>query len=281
MLTPLRLRNSLFDWENPPYLMGILNVTPDSFSDGGEAETIEAALKKAEVLISEGAHLLDVGGESTRPFAEPVPEDLEIKRVIPVIRALREHFPEIPISIDTYKARVAELALKEGADLINDISACQFDPRMVKVARDFGCPLVIMHIKGTPQTMQINPQYEEVVREIKDYFRERIDFLLKEGISFEKIIIDPGLGFGKTFEHNLEILRRLEEFKDLERPLLLGPSRKGFIGEILKKPPQERDAGTTGVCLYAYLKGAHLFRVHRVGLLHDTLKTFKYLSQGP
>lgn len=277
MFQPLRIRNYLFDWKDTPYLMGIINVTPDSFSDGGEAETVEKALEKAKSMLEEGAHIIDIGGESTRPFSEPVPEDVEIKRVIPVIRAIRESFPEAIISVDTYKAKVAELALKNGADLINDISGCQFDKNMVKVAKDFECPIIVMHIKGTPKTMQINPYYQDVVKEIKGYFYERIDFLIQKGISFEKIILDPGLGFGKTFQHNIELLRRLDEFKELERPLLIGPSRKSFIGEIVKKPPKERDGGTAGVAIFSFLKGVQFLRVHNVALVKDTLRTFKFL----
>ncbi len=276
MLNPLKIRDFTFDWKELPYLMGIINVTPDSFSDGGEAETVEKALEKAKHLLDSGAHILDIGGESTRPFSEPVPEEIEIKRVIPVIKAIRETFPEAIISVDTYKAKVAELALENGADLVNDISGCQFDNNMVNVIKDFQCPVVIMHIKGTPKTMQINPQYDDVIKEIKNYFYERLDFLTKKGINFEKIIIDPGLGFGKTFQHNIEIIRKIEEFMELERPILLGPSRKSFIGEIIKKPPKERDAGTAGFAVYSFLKGVHILRVHNVSLIQDVLNTFKF-----
>jgi len=279
-IKPLTVRNYTFDWKEIPYLMGIINVTPDSFSDGGEIESIESAVKKAEKLIKGGAKIIDVGGESTRPFSEPVPEEIEIKRVIPVIKALRENFPDIILSVDTYKSKVAELALEAGADLVNDISGCQFDPRMKEVIKDYGCPVVVMHIKGTPKTMQINPQYEKVVEEIYQYFQKRIEFLVNEGIDFEKIILDPGLGFGKNFEHNLEILRNLEKFMELGRPLLLGPSRKSFIGQILNgKPPKERDAGTAGLCIFAYLKGVHFLRVHEVELINDALQVFKFLSK--
>ncbi|MEZ0343718.1 MAG: dihydropteroate synthase [Caldimicrobium sp.] len=276
MFNPIQIRGFTFDWKDIPYLMGIINVTPDSFSDGGEAGTLERALEKAEHLLKSGAHILDIGGESTRPFSDPVPEEVEIKRVIPVIKALREKFPEAIISVDTYKARVAELALESGADLVNDISGGQFDKNMVYVIRDFQCPVIIMHIKGTPKTMQINPQYGDVVKEIKDYFYERIDFLTKKGIIFDKIIIDPGLGFGKTFQHNIEIIKKIEEFKEVGRPILLGPSRKSFIGEIINKPPKERDGGTAGFAVYSFLKGIHFIRVHNVSLVHDVLKIFKF-----
>ncbi|MFN4196997.1 MAG: dihydropteroate synthase [Caldimicrobium sp.] len=257
--------------------MGILNITPDSFSDGGEAMTLEGALEKAKLLIKAGAQIIDVGGESTRPFSDPVSADEEIKRVIPVIKALREKYSDIIISVDTYKAKVAELALKAGADMVNDISGGQFDPNILDVVKDYQCPYILMHIKGTPKTMQINPHYNNVVDEIKQYFRERIEICLKKGIHKKNIILDPGLGFGKTFSHNLEILKHLEIFKEFDCPLLLGPSRKSFIGEIIQKPPKDRDAGTAGMAIYAYLKGVHILRVHNVSMINDALKIFKFL----
>lgn len=277
MPLPIKIRDQYFDWEDTPYLMGILNVTPDSFSDGGEAETIDKALAKADKLLQAGAKILDIGGESTRPFAEPVPEEIELKRVLPVVKALREAFPKAILSIDTYKSKVAEETLKAGADIINDISGGQFDPKILDVAKDFNCPIVIMHIQGTPQTMQINPQYQDVIKEIKTYFSERLNILSQKGISLDKVILDPGLGFGKNFTHNLSILKGLKEFQEFDRPILLGPSRKSFIGEILKKPVSERDAGTAGVAIFAYLQGVHFLRVHNVAMVQDTLKTFKYL----
>jgi dihydropteroate synthase len=277
MPLPIKIRDQYFDWEDTPYFMGILNVTPDSFSDGGEAETIDKALAKADKLLQAGAKILDIGGESTRPFAEPVPEEIELKRVLPVVKALREAFPKAILSIDTYKSKVAEETLKAGADIINDISGGQFDPKILDVAKDFNCPIVIMHIQGTPQTMQINPQYQDVIKEIKTYFSERLIILSQKGISLDKVILDPGLGFGKNFTHNLSILKGLKEFQEFDRPILLGPSRKSFIGEILKKPVSERDAGTAGVAIFAYLQGVHFLRVHNVAMVQDTLKTFKYL----
>lgn len=277
---PIKIRDRVLDWKGTPYVMGILNVTPDSFSDGGEAQSIESALRKAKELIESGADILDIGGESTRPFSDPVPEEEELKRVIPVIKEIRRAFPEIIISVDTYKSSVAERALIAGADLVNDISGGQFDPKMFDVVRDYSCPYVLMHIKGTPKTMQLNPQYEDLLREIKDYFIRRIDEATKRGISTDNLIIDPGLGFGKTFEHNIEILRNLHFFLDLGRPILIGPSRKSFIGEIIKKPPKERDGGTVGVAIYAYLKGVHILRVHNVALVRDALRVFEYLRTG-
>lgn len=277
MPTPLKIRDKVFDWKESPFLMGIINVTPDSFSDGGESYTIESAIRKALELIDAGADIIDVGGESTRPFSEPVPEEEEIKRVIPVIKEIRRSFPEAIISIDTYKASVAERALRAGADIVNDISGGQFDPRMLDVVREYSCPYILMHIKGTPKTMQINPQYTNLLKEIKEYFLQRIEEVERRGISIEKIILDPGIGFGKTFEHNIEILRNLHIFHDIGCPILVGPSRKSFIGEIIKKPPKERDGGTAGVAIFALLKGAHILRIHNVALVNDAIKVFKYL----
>ncbi len=280
MLKPLKIRGKLFDWEKGPYFMGILNITPDSFSDGGKYLSIDHALCQAERLLQEGADIIDVGGESTRPFADPVPEDEELKRVIPVVKELRKAFPQAIISIDTYKAKVAELALKEGVDIINDISALRFDKRMIEVAKDFACPVVIMHMQGTPKTMQISPRYQDVVKEVKDFLQERKEYLIEQGISEEKIIIDPGIGFGKTFDHNITLLKNITSFKEIGSPILVGASRKGFIGEILKKTPPERDAGTVGVSIWCYLQGVNILRVHNVSFNKDAIEVFKVLQRG-
>ncbi|PMP95551.1 MAG: dihydropteroate synthase, partial [Thermodesulfobacterium geofontis] len=274
MFPPLNLGSKILDWKNCPYFVGILNVTPDSFSDGGKYLNIESALKRAKELLDEGADVIDVGGESTRPFADPVPEEEELKRVIPIIKVIKREFPEAIISVDTYKSKVAEEALKAGANIINDISALRFDPKMVDVIRDFACPIIIVHMKGNPKTMQVNPVYTDAVKEVKEFLKERIEFLVERGISFENIIIDPGIGFGKTFAHNLQILKNLESFRELNRPLMIGHSRKSFIGEIINKPPFLRDGGTVGVSLFAYLKGVQFLRIHKVDINKDALATF-------
>lgn len=280
MLAPLRIGNRIFDWREIPYFMGVLNVTPDSFSDGGRFFSVNSAIIRVKELLEEGADIIDVGGESTRPFADPIPLEEEIKRVVPVIKAIKQDFPEAIISVDTYKSRVAERALEEGAHLINDISAGTFDPRMIEVIRDYQCPYVIMHIKGTPKTMQINPEYKNVVEEIKDFLSKRIEFLVEKGVRFENIIIDPGLGFGKTLDHNVEILRKIDEFFKLGRPVLLGHSRKSFIGTLTNRPdPLKREGGTVGVSFWAYLKGIHILRVHRVDLSKDAIMMFRLLKQ--
>ncbi len=247
-------------------VMGILNVTPDSFFDGGKFFHLESALEHARRLIREGADIIDIGGESSRPGAEPVPEEEELRRVIPIIRALRQE-TSVPISIDTYKASVAEAALEAGANIVNDISALRFDSRMVKVVARAGVPVVLMHMQGEPRTMQQNPVYTDVVREIKEFFAERIAFTRAHGI--EKILIDPGIGFGKTVEHNLEILRRLGEFRELGYPILIGVSRKSFIGRLCGTdedplPPSERLEGTIASNVIAVLNGAQIVRVHDV-----------------
>ncbi len=254
-------------------VMGILNVTPDSFSDGGRFFSLESAVAHARQLIREGADIIDVGGESTRPGAEPVPAEEELRRVLPVIRAIRKEF-SVPISIDTYKAIVAEAALAAGANIVNDISALRFDPQMVEVVAHARVPVVLMHMLGTPQTMQQNPVYTDVVREIKEFLGERIAFARAHGI--REIIIDPGIGFGKTVAHNVEILRRLSELKDLGCPILIGTSRKSFIGKLggteeNPLPISERLEGTIASNVIAVLHGAQIVRVHDVAAMKRAL----------
>ncbi|MCL6475797.1 MAG: dihydropteroate synthase [Firmicutes bacterium] len=245
-------------------VMGILNVTPDSFYDGGRYAQVEAAVQRALQMVEEGADVLDIGGESTRPGSLPVPEEEELRRVLPVIQAVHER-TDVPISIDTTKSRVAERALQAGACMVNDISGLGFDPRMAEVVARHGALCCIMHIQGTPQTMQQNPQYEDVVRDISRYFEERLALAEQAGIPRENIWLDPGIGFGKTVEHNLEILRRLREFTALGLPILIGTSRKSFIGKILGDlPPEERLEGTAATVAIAIMNGANAVRVHDV-----------------
>ena len=258
----------MFRWRelNPDgrvLIMGILNVTPDSFSDGGRFLSPDAAVERALAMEKEGADIIDVGGESARPGADPVPVEEELRRVLPVLERLRGKL-RIPISIDTTKAEVAEAALRAGASIVNDISALRFDPAMAPLVAKFGAGLVLMHMLGTPKTMQQAPHYEDVVTEVRDFLAERAQYAQSQGIPREAIAVDPGIGFGKTVEHNLELLRRLPELVELGFPVLVGPSRKSFIGAILGLGVEERLEGTLAACAVAVVRGADILRVHDV-----------------
>jgi len=258
----------MFRWRelNPDervLIMGILNVTPDSFSNGGRFLSPDAAVERALAMEKEGADIIDVGGESSRPGAEPVPVEEELRRVLPVLERLRGKL-RIPISIDTTKAEVAEAALRAGASIVNDISALRFDPAMAPLVAKFGAGLVLMHMLGTPKTMQQAPHYEDVVTEVRDFLAERAQYAQSQGIPREAIAVDPGIGFGKTVEHNLELLRRLPELVELGFPVLVGPSRKSFIGAILGLGVEERLEGTLAACAVAVVRGADILRVHDV-----------------
>ena len=244
--------------------MGILNVTPDSFSDGGRFFDVEDALKQGIAMAEEGADIIDIGGESTRPGAEPVDVAQEISRVVPVISALRERL-DTPISIDTTKADVAAAALDAGADIVNDVSAGRFDPRMLPLVSDRGVPVVLMHMLGEPRTMQQDPHYEDVTSDVRAFLVKRANDALAAGIAREKIVIDPGFGFGKTREHNLELLRNLRLITELGYPVLAGTSRKSFIGATLDLPVGERLEGTAATVALAVSQGAAIVRVHDVG----------------
>jgi dihydropteroate synthase len=252
-----------YDLTRRSLLMGIVNVTPDSFSDGGLFFSHSAALDQALQLAASGADIIDIGGESTRPFAAPVSTAEELNRVIPLIAAIRRH-SDIPISIDTYKADVAHAALDAGANLINDISALRFDPNMVGLAARSGVPVVLMHMQGQPRDMQVAPHYENLVAEVKTFLAQRRDFALSQGIAAANLILDVGIGFGKTLSHNLELIRRLDEFHDLGCPLLLGVSRKAFIGKLLDAPATERDIGSLGAIAVGLTRGAQIIRTHNV-----------------
>jgi len=244
-------------------VMGILNLTPDSFYDGGKYKGEKEILNRVEQMVKEGADIIDIGGESTRPGALPVTEKEEIKRVIPYIRKIT-HLFDIPVSIDTYKSKVAISALEEGAQMVNDISGLRFDPEMVKVVSSYNVPIVIMHIKGTPRNMQNNPRYESLMDEIISYLDDGIQRAVKAGIDPEKVIVDPGIGFGKTVEHNLFILKRLSELKVLGKPILIGVSRKSFIGKVLGLPVEKRLTGSLAASCVAVMEGARIIRTHDV-----------------
>lgn len=246
-----------------PLLMGILNVTPDSFYDGGRYFNRKRAVERAVEMADEGADLIDVGGESSRPGAGKLTEKEELKRVIPVIEAVASQVT-VPISIDTYKANVAEHAMKAGAVIVNDISALRFDSRMVDVIVESGSPVVLMHMLGNPKTMQISPCYDNVVDDIIAFFKKRIIFAVEHGIQKENIIVDPGIGFGKTLEHNLAILKEVDRFHETGCTVMIGASRKSMIGKIAGAPAEERLWGTAAITAYCVMKGIEIHRVHDV-----------------
>ncbi len=254
-----------------PKIMGILNVTPDSFSDGGQFDSAASACSQAEALIGSGADILDVGGESTRPFAESVAAAEELKRVLPAIRAIRRKF-SIPISIDTTKAVVASQALDAGATIINDISALRKDPEMITLVRETAVPVVIMHMQGTPGDMQLKPKYNNVVAEVIGFFQERLAWLADQGVDRKRITVDPGIGFGKSLGHNLSLLKNLEELKELGLPILLGHSRKRFISDITGLEVEDRDLPTAVISAMAAESGVDILRVHNVAATRHALE---------
>ncbi|MDI6716393.1 MAG: dihydropteroate synthase [Actinomycetota bacterium] len=250
------------DLSSKTYVMGILNVTPDSFSDGGKFFDYTLAAEQGRRMALEGADIIDIGGESTRPGADPVSVDEELKRVIPVIEKLSTEL-DVPISIDTYKPQVAKEALEAGASIVNDVSGLR-DDKMIELIAEKNVPVVIMHMKGTPRDMQINPSYDDVVSEVADWLDSQARKAISAGISRDNLLIDPGIGFGKTLEHNVEIIRCLSAFKSLGYPIVLGTSRKSFIGAILDLPVEERLEGTLATLAYGIIQGANIVRVHDV-----------------
>jgi dihydropteroate synthase len=258
-------------------IMGIINVTPDSFSDGGANFDHGVAVDHALKLVEDGADIIDVGGESTRPYAQPVEEHEEINRVIPVISALRAR-SEVAISIDTTKASVARRALAAGATMINDISALRADPEMIATLKQGSCEVVIMHMQGSPATMQDAPHYDSVIDEIIDFFRDRLEVIGAAGIDLNRVIIDPGIGFGKTLAHNLSIIKNLSRFAELGRPLLLGHSRKRFMGELTGLEAHERDTITAVISALCFNQGVDIFRVHDVAATYRALKIAAAIS---
>ena len=259
--------------------MGIVNVTPDSFSDGGQFADVDRALRYSLQLIDEGADILDIGGESTRPGSEPVDAQSEINRVIPLIEKLREEKIATPISIDTSKAIVAARALEAGASIINDVSALA-DPEMADLAAEQQCGLILMHMRGNPKTMQSQPiHYADLIAEVRDYLQDAADKAIAAGVDEARIMLDPGIGFGKEFEDNLDLTNRLEEIRFAQRPIVYGPSRKRFLGTITQKLAPERDSATLGACTTALNHGANIFRVHNVALAKDALHVAHTLNK--
>jgi dihydropteroate synthase len=262
-----------------PLVMGILNITPDSFSDGGDYFEPKDAVSQAKRIIAEGADIIDIGGESSRPGAEEITVGEEIGRVLPIIKAVRE-ISDMPISIDTTKAEVAEEAIKTGADIINDISAMHFDERMVEVALKYETPIILMHMLGKPKTMQADPSYTDCVGEIKQFFAERINYCESKGINRDMIIIDPGIGFGKRLQDNLDIIKNLGQFKSFGCPVMIGSSRKSFIGMITKdnNKPAERIGGSIASVLAAIRNGCNIVRVHDVAATVEAINVYKAIE---
>ena len=291
----IRIRECLKNLESPPHtirckkkvlhlderthVMGILNVTPDSFSDGGLYMDPHKAISRGIELASQGADIIDIGGESTRPGSKPLPADEELRRVIPVIEALSAKV-EIPISIDTHKSSIAEKAIEAGAEMINDISGLKFDRNMADVAAKYDVPVVLMHIKGTPEVMQVDLHYDCLLTEIMEYLEQSIEIAEGAGIDPRLIIIDPGIGFGKSVGDNLKIIRHLAELKSLGKPILLGPSRKSFIGKILNAPVDQRDEGTLASISAAIMNGANIIRVHDVGPARKAARIVDAILRG-
>lgn len=278
---PFHLKWADYNLELGPhtYIMGVVNVTPDSFSDGGNFFDTDIAVAQGEKLAADGAHIIDIGGESTRPFSDPVSEAEEIRRVVPVIQKLAQRV-SIPISVDTMKSGVARRAIEAGAAIINDVSALRFDPRLTEVALEFDTPLILMHMLGDPKSMQVSPQYDDLIAEINGFLEDAVQRAQKAGISKSKIIVDPGIGFGKTVTHNLLLLKHLPAFQSLDLPILIGSSRKMFIRKLLKDEHVDDipadlpmvETGTQATVAAAVFNGAHIVRVHDVANTVSTVK---------
>lgn len=279
----IQLRDRRLELQGRPLLMGILNVTPDSFSDGGNSLDAAAAVQNGLKMIADGADIVDVGGESTRPGSAAVPEDLEIDRVVPVVIALKKELPQIVLSVDTRKSRVAAAALEAGADIVNDVSGLTYDPALADVTAKYRAALVLMHMRGNPATMQ-SPEcliYHDVVREVAEFLRQATEQAIAAGVERAKIIWDPGIGFAKDLNLNLELLGRIAELHADGYPLLVGPSRKAFIGKLLNRAePQQRDWGTAGAACHLAAAGVQIIRVHEVSAIRDALTVFTACRSG-
>jgi len=260
-----------FDFPRPALVMGILNVTPDSFSDGGKYFDVSAAVDRAREMVAEGAEIVDIGGESSRPFAMPVDEAEELRRVMPVIERLVGSV-QVALSIDTRKPRVAKAALEAGASIVNDIEANRDDPEMWEVVAEYGAGYVCVHMQGKPENMQQNPHYADVVGEVGEFFEDRLERLAGAGVAAEKVVLDPGIGFGKTVEHNLQLLASLDSYRRFLRPLLIGVSRKSFIGRVLGVDVDKRLAGSLACAVWARLSGVEIVRTHDVAATLQALR---------
>jgi dihydropteroate synthase len=272
------IRNRELLLESRCLVMGIVNVTPDSFSDGGQFLDSERAIVHSLELIREGADILDIGGESTRPGSQPVPLDVELNRVLPVVTALAKQ-TNVPISVDTSKSEVAAACLQAGAHIINDVTGLTGDPHIAEVTRDHGAGVIVMHMQGTPATMQLAPHYDDIIADISQFFAERIQTLTAAGIALDAIALDPGIGFGKTREHNITLLSRLAKFQQFSRPVCVGVSRKGFLGKLLDRPLDERLAGSLAAAAFALAHGGvQILRVHDVAETRDIIRVWEVLG---
>lgn len=260
-----------------PVVMGILNLTPDSFFDGGRYLDEQQVLNRVHTMIEEGVDIIDIGASSSRPMAKPISEDEELNRLLPVIATIRTQYNDIAISIDTYRSNVAKKGLDEGANIINDISGGKLDPKMFDIVADYNAPYILMHMLGTPQTMQDNPSYKNVVQEVFDFFEAKVELLTQKGVS--TVILDPGFGFGKSLEHNYKLLHDLDYFHKLGLPILAGVSRKSMINKVLDTTPDEALNGTTVLNTIALLKGAKIIRVHDVKQARETIKLVTKLNE--
>ncbi len=286
-IAPWVLRDIPFNWGSQTYIMGVLNVTPDSFSDGGQFNSVETAAAQASRMVDVGVDIVDVGGQSTRPQADTISLNEELDRVVPVIEALRKgtaHTPalSVPISVDTTRAEVARAAIAAGADVVNDISGATFDPEMLATVSKLGVPIILMHLRGTPKTMQQLTNYRDLVGEISSFLQDRVEAAIAAGIPQHLIALDPGIGFAKTFDQNLELLRHTATFRQLGHPLLIGTSRKSFIGHILNQPdPKQRVWGTAATCCAAIAGGADILRVHDVKEMVEVSRVADAIWRSP
>ncbi|NJL85530.1 MAG: dihydropteroate synthase [Leptolyngbyaceae cyanobacterium SM1_1_3] len=283
---PWKIRRRNFDWGQRTYLMGVLNVTPDSFSDGGEFTQLPLAISRVCYLVAKGADIIDIGGQSTRPGAEPVSLTEELQRVVPVIEAIRDDanqaLSSTVISVDTTRAAVAQAAIAAGADIVNDISGGTFEPEMLEVVAQHQVPYIMMHMRGIPQTMQQMTDYTDLIADIQGFLQQQAERAIAAGVAHEKIVIDPGIGFAKTYTQSLEVLRGLSALRALGMPLLVGPSRKSFIGRILNQPDAgQRVWGTAAACAAAIAGGADILRVHDVAEMQDVCRVADAIWRSP
>jgi dihydropteroate synthase len=280
-VNPIDFHRWLRTPDRPPLVMGVLNITPDSFSDGGRYSTTDTAIARAEEIAQQGADLIDVGGESTRPGSEGVEPDEQIRRVVPVLNAVSARLPNVTLSIDTTSSRVAEAALDAGAQIINDISAAREDEAMLPLAARHQVPIILMHMQGNPRTMQDSPTYSDVVSEVLEFLRSRIQAAREAGISEEDILLDPGIGFGKAQPHNLTLIREIKQFTTIGRPLVVGVSRKGFVGKITGEPePAHRLFGTAACVAWCVANGSAILRVHDVRPMMQVVRMIRAIQTG-